>query len=135
MLRQRHGGINPDAAIVVETTTAADVFDVPPEKEVCRLNHGVVVSFMDLHTMYDRDLYAKALQIAQENQIACQVKQAVAGGNNAGAVHQTRDGVRTLALSVPCRYLHSAVCVVDDRDIMSAAELTQAMATVLASGQ
>jgi putative aminopeptidase FrvX len=39
--------VAPEYALVVETTTAADVSGVPEEKQVCRLGSGAVVSFMD----------------------------------------------------------------------------------------
>ena len=40
----------------------------------------------------------------------------VAGGNDSGAIHISGKGVRTLAVSVPCRYLHSPSCVIDLKD-------------------
>lgn len=126
--------IAPDAAIIVEATTAADYHGVAPEKQVCRLAQGAAVSFMDGATLYDKGYYDAALATAAEQGIACQPKAAVAGGNNAGAVHKSREGVRTLAVSVPCRYIHSASCVADRRDMEAAAALVRVMAEKIASG-
>ena len=42
-------------------------------------------------------------------QIAVQVKRYVSGGNDAGHIRKA-DTVRTLALSLPTRYLHSPSC-------------------------
>lgn len=39
--------ICPDIAIAVETTTACDIPGTPPEKTVCSLKKGPVISFMD----------------------------------------------------------------------------------------
>lgn len=36
----------------------------------------------------------------------------VAGGNDAKAIHVSAGGVKTLAISLPCRYLHSPSCVI-----------------------
>ena len=58
----------------------------------------------------------------------------MAGGNNAGSIHKSRAGVRTLAVSVPCRYIHSASCLADLRDIEASAALVRAMAEEIASG-
>ena len=44
----------PEAAIVVESTTAADIPGVPAEKQVCHVGKGPVLSFMDRATIYDR---------------------------------------------------------------------------------
>lgn len=127
--------VSPDAAIVLEATTAADFDGNPEDKYVCELGNGAVLSFMDGATLYDKKLYDAALETAAKLNISCQPKAAVAGGNNAGSIHKSGAGVRTLAISVPCRYIHSASCVADLRDITSAARLTAAMAEKIASGQ
>ncbi len=119
--------VNPDFAIIVETTTAADINGVSGEKRVCELGKGAVVSFMDRSTVYDRELYSLAFDTAKENNILCQTKTMIAGGNNSGAVHLSRDGVRTLAVSVPCRYLHSPSCVADYSDIEACENLIKAV--------
>lgn len=111
--------IHPDAAIVVESTTAADICGVEEEKRVCCVGKGAVLSFMDRRTIYDKEYYQYAFEIARSQNIPCQVKQAVAGGNDAGAIHVSRGGVRTLAVSLPCRYLHSAVSLVSQKDLDS----------------
>ncbi len=115
--------IEPDIALVVEATTAADVAGVERAKQVCRLKSGAVLSFMDKGTIYDKELYSLAFEIAREKGIGCQAKAAVAGGNDAAAIHSSRGGVRTLALSVPCRYIHSPVSVMAREDLESARAL------------
>lgn len=123
--------VNPDAAIVIDGTTAADISGVPESKKVCRQNAGAVVSFMDNATVYDREYYNAALN----SDIPAQSKCAVAGGNNSGAFHLSRSGVRTLALSVPCRYIHTSGSVADIRDITAVRDLTQYMINKIASGE
>ncbi len=122
--------VAPDAAVVLEATTAADLAGVEPENRVCRLGAGPAVSFMDKATVYDRAFYEAALA----GGIPCQPKMAVAGGNNAGAVHLTRGGIRTLAISVPCRYIHSPSCVCSINDIENAQKLARFMLERIASG-
>ena len=123
--------INPQAAIVLEGTTAADIADVPRENQVANLGKGVAVSFMDRATSYDRAYYDAAIN----SSVTCQPKRAVAGGNNSGAVHLSREGVRTLALSVPCRYIHSQSSVCDKRDIASAKQLAVYMINGICGGK
>ncbi len=124
-------GINPKYAIVLEATTAADIAGVAEENSVCNLGGGVAVSFMDKATVYDRGLYKAAL----ESGIKCQPKKAVAGGNNAGAVHLSREGVRTIALSVPCRYIHSSSSVADKNDIEALRSLAEYMKNYILGGK
>ena len=120
-------GVDPDIAIIVEATTAADIEGVPDNKKVCRLGDGAVVSFMDRSTMYDRKLYNYAFEISKEKNIKCQTKTMIAGGNNSGAVHVSGNGVRTIAVSAPCRYLHSPSCVVKKDDLVSCYEMVKAL--------
>lgn len=119
--------VNPDFAIILEATTAADLDGVTGDAAVCRLGGGPVVSFMDRSTIYDKELYAMAFREAQELGIPCQTKSRIAGGNDAGAVHVSREGVRTLAISVPCRCLHSPSCVAQMSDMEQCMQLTKNM--------
>ena len=112
--------VAPDFAIVLEATTAADIDGVSGAKRVCELGSGPVVSFMDNRTIYDKELYQLAFAIA-----TCQTKTMIAGGNDAGAIHTSGSGVRTIAVSVPCRYLHSASCVIDMNDLISSYKLVK----------
>ena len=119
--------VRPDYAIVLETTTACDLDGIDESKKVCKLGNGPVVSFMDRGTIYDRELYNKAFEVASENNIPIQTKSLVAGGNNASAIHQSFGGVKTLAISVACRYLHSPSCVISSKDIKPTYELLNKM--------
>lgn len=123
--------VAPDAALVLEATTAADTAGVPEQGMVCRLGQGPAVSFMDRATVYDRAYYEAALKSG----IKCQPKAAVAGGNNSGSLHLSRGGVRTLALSVPCRYIHSPSSVADMKDIESTERLAEYMINGICSGR
>ncbi len=115
--------VSPDAAIVLDGTTAADIADVSENKQVCKQGLGAVVSFMDGATSYDREYYNTALN----SPIPAQSKCAVVGGNNAGTIHLSRGGVRTLALSVPCRYIHTAGSVCDLYDVNAVYDLAKYM--------
>ena len=99
--------VDPDYAIVLEATTAADIPLASGDKKCCICGNGAVISFMDRSTIYDREMYSTAMEICEAENIPCQTKTMVAGGNDSGAIHITRGGIRTAAISVPCRYLHS----------------------------
>ncbi len=120
-------GIDPEFAIVLETTTAADLIDVPEHKKVCILGEGAAVSFMDRSTLYNKELFDTAFRIAEEKGIKVQPKTVIAGGNNAGAIHKARAGIKTLTVNTPCRYLHSPSCVCDKSDIENVRLLAEAL--------
>ncbi|MGN0632840.1 MAG: M42 family metallopeptidase [Oscillospiraceae bacterium] len=113
----------PEIAIIIEATTASDIPSSAGEKRVCELGKGPVVSFMDRHTIYDKELYHMAFETAGQLGIPCQTKTLVAGGNDAGAFSVSRGGVRTAAVSLPCRYLHSPSCVIDHEDMVNSYKL------------
>ena len=125
-------GIDPDYAIVLETTTAADLIDVPDHKKVCKLGEGAAVSFMDRSTLYSKDLFDTAFRVAGKKGIKIQPKTVIAGGNNAGAIHKARAGIKTITINTPCRYLHSPSCVCDTRDIECVRALAEALLTEFA---
>lgn len=124
--------LKPDRALCLEATTAADLAGMPENKTVCCLGQGAVVSFMDGATLYDSRMYQDALSLGKENGISVQSKRAVAGGNDAGSIHLTREGIPSFTISVPCRYLHSPACVISLTDAVSverlAAEMLRRMA-------
>ncbi len=124
-------GISPDYAIVLEGTTAADIDGVADSQKVCSLSFGPAVSFMDNATMYDRSLYDAAIN----SNIKCQTKAAVSGGNNSGAIHLSGRGVKTIAISAPCRYIHSASSVADIGDIEGMLDLSIYMLNKMGAGE
>lgn len=109
--------VGADISIVLEATTAGDLDGVTGADRVCVLGNGGVVSFMDNRTMYDRELYKLAMNTASENNIPVQTKTAVAGGNDAGSIQTSGKGAKVMALSLPCRYIHSPSSVVKKSDI------------------
>lgn len=119
--------IKPDYAIVLDSTTACDLNDIPDDKTVCTLGHGGVVSFMDRGCAYDRELFSLVMSVAEKENIPAQVKRAVAGANDSASIHKIAGGVKTTAISLPCRYLHSPNCVIDSKDLDSVYKLVSAI--------
>lgn len=119
--------IRPDYAIVLEATTASDISGVSDEDRVCVQGKGAVVSFMDRSTVYNRDLFKGAFALAKEKNIPIQPKTTVAGGNDAGAIHKACSGVYTIAVSLPCRYIHSGTSVGDKKDMKACYDLAVAL--------
>ena len=62
----------------------------------------------------------------------CQWKEAVAGGNNAGSLHVTRAGVRSVAVSLPCRYIHAPMGLLRKADFEAALPLLKALCARIA---
>lgn len=109
--------VKPDIAVILESTTAADIDGVTGGDKCCVLGKGPVVSFMDGRTIYDKQIFDLAFEVAKENNLKIQTKTKIAGGNDAGAIQKSGAGCRVAAVSLPCRYIHSGSSVVKIGDI------------------
>ncbi len=101
----------PEIALVLETTTAADLPGIEGGRRVCEPGKGPVISYMDGGTIYDRTLYKTLGSLAEENAIPWQTKRYIAGGNDARALQRGGAGVRVAAMSAAVRYLHAPASV------------------------
>ncbi len=119
--------IRPDYAIVLEATTASDITGVDECDSVCSFGKGAVVSFMDRSTVYNRNMFKRAFEIAENKNIKIQPKTTVAGGNDAGTIHKACEGVYTIAVSLPCRYIHSSTSVAYVEDMTACYKLAKAL--------
>ncbi len=127
--------IDPEYALVIEGTTAADLPEINEVKQVCNLQEGAVISVMDRSTIYDKELVNAAFNCEKDSDIKIQYKRAVSGGNDSGVIHQSRCGVRTLAISLPCRYIHAPSCVANKTDCENVLKLTNILAEKIAGGE
>lgn len=128
--------VDPDFAIVLESTTANDLAEVPAHRKVTEVGGGVALSIMDRRTIYDKATFERVSAIAAREGIKTQVKRVVAGGNDAGVIHKSREGVNTVALSVPTRYLHSPCALASIKDFEAMSALCEAtVRDVMANGK
>jgi endoglucanase len=108
--------VEPDLAVVLEGTTCADIPDVPEHLYTTRQGKGPAISFMDHSSFADKGLFKQMIEAAENNSIQYQIKENVAGSNDAGSIQKSRGGVPTVVVSVPCRYIHSPSSVMDLED-------------------
>lgn len=120
--------VKPQYAVILESTAASDIAGVPDSSKVAITGEGGAVSFMDRSTVYDRGMRSFVMELAEKKNIPAQIKRFVSGGNDAGSVHRAVGGIRTLALSAPSRYIHSAACVIGSSDYRSVFRLCCAIA-------
>lgn len=124
--------VTPQIALVLETTTAADIPSSAEHQQVCALGKGPVVPFMDGGTIYDRGLFEQLRKLARDNAIPWQTKHYVAGGTDARAVQRTKSGVRVAGMAAAVRYLHAPSSVGCIRDFEDMLRLTRLFVTQLA---
>lgn len=124
--------VEPQIALILETTTAADLPEIPSKKQVCHLGKGPVLGFIDGSTLYNRPLFQRLRDCATQNNIPWQIKEYIAGGNDARAIQRSKNGVAVAAISAPVRYLHAPSSVANISDMEHCLTLTRAFLNELA---
>jgi putative aminopeptidase FrvX len=114
--------LEPDAAIVVDVTHATDAPGVDvKEAGKHELGSGPVVT---RGSILNPRLVELLIQTARAEQIPFTVEAAArATGTDADAVHLSRGGVPTALVSIPIRYMHSPVELVQLDDVHACARL------------
>lgn|SRR5574341_1525152 len=118
--------VEPDAAVILETTTANDL---PGEEDVSPVTvpgKGPALSVMDRSTIYDARLNDHFAATAEALDIPYQFKSPGSGGTDAGSIHLSGAGVPVVAICVPCRYLHSPLVFFHRKDYQNTIRLVDA---------
>jgi putative aminopeptidase FrvX len=127
-------GLRPDLAVVVDVTHATDAPGVEPGELAKHglgdgpvITRGAIVS-RPLNDLLDAAAAAEGIDRVTE----------VAGGathTDADAVHLSRNGIPTAVVSIPLRYMHSPVELVELADVENVIRLIAAMALRLEENQ
>lgn len=113
--------VRPDIAVVLDAAPAADFGGASETARGAKLGDGVVIAPADMKTIYDRELFARAVSLCENDGIRFQTPGTAAGaGGEAGAIHKTASGIRTLSLGIPTRNLHSGAEMIQLSDYEAA---------------
>jgi endoglucanase len=118
--------VEPDVAFALEGTICDDL---PKKKDVSpstRLGAGPAITIMDRSFIADRGLVKLLVETAEELGIPYQFKQPGVGGTDSGAIHLVKEGVPSATVAVPCRYIHSPVCLLSLEDLENTVRLMKA---------
>lgn len=118
--------VKPDLAIALEGTICADMPSIPKHMRATEVGKGPAISIMDATSIFDQHIAREIMAIGDENNIPYQRRRAIAGGNDAGAIHTTGEGAKIATISVPCRYIHSSVSVASKEDFINTVRLLKA---------
>lgn len=108
-----------DEAVVIECTTCLDIPETKEKDISTRTKSGAAVTIVDSATYADKSVREKICKTAER----IQFKNVAAGGNDAGSV--SLNNIKTAAISVPARYIHSPVSVVAEDDVWSAMKILE----------
>lgn len=125
--------IKPSLALVFEGTSAGDVADAKEHKQSTKLGKGPAITFMDRSVVVNRPLFTRLIEVAESEGIPHQLRQMTTGGTDAGPISLSRTGVPAGVISVPCRYIHSPVSVLNLTDFENTVKLASAVLRSIAT--
>ncbi|MEA4955231.1 MAG: M20/M25/M40 family metallo-hydrolase [Pseudoflavonifractor sp.] len=120
-------GVDPDFAVAVDVTGAYD-YPGAPKAGSAALGNGAAIKVMDTSVICHPQMVKTLSALAVESKIPHQIDVLTRGGTDAGAIHQSRLGVVTGGISIPCRYTHTPTETADLSDVEACTRLVVAFA-------
>jgi putative aminopeptidase FrvX len=116
--------VKPDVAIVLEGPPADDTPGFNHSECQGRLGGGVQIRLYDPSAIMNPRLVDLTIETAKKANIPHQVTVRRNGGTDAGAFHQANNGIPSIVLGVPARYIHSHNAIIDIEDYLAMLALT-----------
>lgn len=114
-------GYEPDFGLAVDVTL---VGDTPKASNMAvSLGRGPAIKVKDSSVITHALVRRQMIERAESLKIDYQLEVLERGGTDAGAIHLSRAGVPSGALSIPCRYVHTPSEMVDSNDLKNAVNL------------
>jgi len=117
--------LRPDVALAVDTTAVSDTPEAMMDRTLS-LGNGAGIKIMDSSLIASRAVWNFLEQIAVKHSIPHQMEIFLGIGTDAGALHMDSGGVPTGVISVPTRYAHSCVEMMDTEDFENSYKLLEA---------
>ncbi|HWQ63024.1 MAG TPA: M42 family metallopeptidase [Methanospirillum sp.] len=118
--------LNPDIAIATDVTIPGDHPGVSRKDASPEMGKGpvlVLASAAGRGLLADRRLTAWLRSAGDKAKIPYQLEVGEGGNTDATIIHLVRDGIPSIPFSVPARYIHSPVEMVDLKDVYSSIDL------------
>ena len=110
-------GIDPNFALVIDTDIGGGHPGIDKKDTSIELGSGPVITVMDGGFLGNRNLIERIEAISKKNKIPYQLGVSTGGTTDGAAIQLARDGIPTMVVSVPTRYIHSPVEVLDMNDV------------------
>lgn len=117
--------IEPDLSFALDTGTAGDTPGMKPEEADSKLGKGPQIIIYDASMIAHKGLRDFVINIAEELKIPFQYTVITGGGTDAGSQHVSGQGVPSLAITVPTRYLHSHSSIIHEDDFKNTVKLVE----------
>ncbi len=117
--------VHADAALAVDTTAVSDTPEAMMDNTLA-LGKGAGIKVMDGSLLAAKSVWRFMQKLAEENGIPYQMEIFTGIGTDAGALHMAAGGVPSGVISVPSRYAHSSIEMIDLGDFKACADLLEA---------
>lgn len=115
--------VEPDIGFALDVCVAGDTPGVRPEEAQTKLGAGPAILLYDASLIPHRRLLDFVVDVAAEIGVPLQFDSMAGGGTDAGRMHLFGEGVPSLAIAVPARYIHSHAGIVHLDDLVHTAKL------------
>jgi len=119
-------GVDPDVGLALDVTVAGDVPGVREFDSSVKMGKGPALSVTDAGLITHPKVLRILLDTAEENKISYQLETGLMGTTDAARISLARQGVPCGTVSVPARYIHSPIGMINLRDAEASAKLTAA---------
>jgi endoglucanase len=114
--------INPDFAIIIDTTISGDTPEIKKEVSSLRLGKGVAITMLEAcgrGAIITNKMRNFIIETARKNNISHQMDIIDGGMTDATSIQLVKGGILTGILSVPTRYIHAPISIFNMHDIDS----------------
>ncbi|MEM2201325.1 MAG: M42 family metallopeptidase [Ignisphaera sp.] len=129
--------INPHVALALDVTVANDLPGTPPHEWCTSLGKGPAIKIADGRgasgIIVHKEIVDKLVEVAKQLGIPYQLELLPGGTTDASVIQLNREGVPAGTVSIPTRYLHSSVEVLDLNDVVNAVKLVNGFTETISS--
>ena len=123
--------IQPDVAIAIDTCISGDTPGISDDQASAKLGKGVAVCIYDASLIPHVKLRDFVIEIAKKHKIPYQLEFSEGGGTDGGRIHLHAQGVPSIVLAVPTRYIHCHNGIIHQQDVLAAVRLINAIIKAL----
>jgi endoglucanase len=119
--------VQPDVAISLDVGIAGDTPEIKAHEAQGKLGNGPVILIFDGTLIPNLKLRNLVIDVAESENIPHQFDSVSAGGTDGGRFQLTGDGVPSITIGIPSRYIHSAASIINRDDFDNATRLLVAV--------
>jgi endoglucanase len=119
--------VDPEFGINLDVSVAFDLPGAMPQEKVTQMGKGTAIKILDGMTICDQRMVRYMKEVAKREGIDWQPEVLPAGGTDTAALQRGgKHGAIAGAISIPCRYLHQVIEMVDEGDVRASIDLLKA---------